>query len=160
MRLFIEVTDNRGIDTFAIDAPEFGIDTLVVFDPVNPRYIFVKDYTVPELIPDGTYFINLLATDSTSNKSEQSISIAVGTVAVGEVYCVGGATWSGWDPPDNPMLMRQDVDNPGWYEIITYSFIDPNDLEKLHILSENIIKLKNPVNNQISIIFNIIYYLR
>ena len=122
IRFFIEVTDNRGIDTFSIDAPEFGIDTLVVFDPANPRYIFVKDYTVPELIPDGTYFINLLATDSTSNRSVQIISYAVGDVAVGEVYCVGGATWSGWDTPDNPMLMRQDLDNPGWYEIVTYSF--------------------------------------
>ena len=122
LRLFIEVTDNRGIDTFAIDAPELGIDTLIAFTPVNPRYIFVKDYIVPELISNGTYFINLLATDSTSNKSEHMVSIAVGEVEVGEVYCVGGATWSGWDPPDNPMLMRQDPENPEWYEIVTYSF--------------------------------------
>jgi hypothetical protein len=64
----------------------------------------------------------VLATDSTSNRRIQIISIVVGEVAVGEVYSVGGATWSGWDTPDNPMLMRQDQDNPGWYEIVTYSF--------------------------------------
>ena len=122
MRLFIEVLDNTGIDTFAINAPELGIDTLLVFDPVNPRYIYVKDYVVPEIISDGTYFINLLASDSTSNKTIQIISVVVGEPAVGEVYCVGGATWTGWDTPDNPMLMRLDPENEGWYEIVTYSF--------------------------------------
>jgi len=122
MRFFIEVLDNTGIDSFAVNATELGIDTLIVFDPVNPRYIFVKDYIIPELISDGTYFINVLANDSTGNETVQIISIVVGTVAVGEVYCVGGASWSGWDTPDNPMLMRQDPENEGWYEIITYSF--------------------------------------
>lgn len=122
LRLFVEVTDNRGIDTFSVSAPGLGMDTLIVFDPVNPRYIYVRDYTVPELISDGIYFIMITATDSTGNRSEQMITIIVGDVAVTEVYCVGGATWSGWDPPDNPMLMRHDPDNEGWYEIITYSF--------------------------------------
>jgi hypothetical protein len=73
IKMFIEVTDNSGIDTFAVSAPELDIDTLIVFDPVNPRYIFVKD-------------------------------------------------WSGWDTPDNPMLMRHDPENEGWYELVTYSF--------------------------------------
>ena len=122
VRLFIEVTDNRGIDTFSVSAPELGMDTLIAFDPVNPRYIYVRDYIVPESIPDGTYFITVMATDSTKNRSEQMISIFVGEVDVGEVYCVGGATWSGWDPPDNPMLMRHDPENEGWYEIVTYSY--------------------------------------
>jgi hypothetical protein len=122
IRLFIEVTDNNGIDTFQVSAPELGIDTLIVFDPVNPRYIYVKDYMVPDPITDGTYYITVVATDGTGNKTEQMISIIAGDVAVGEVYCVGGATWSGWDAPDNPMLMRHDPENEGWYEILTYSY--------------------------------------
>lgn len=74
------------------------------------------------MIADGTYFINLLATDSTSNASLQILSITIGEVQANEVYCVGGATWSGWDNPVNPMLMRHDEENPGWYELTTYSF--------------------------------------
>jgi len=122
LNLFIEVTDNIGVDTFLIDAPDFGIDTLISFDPVNPRYIFVNSYLVPEEMTDGTYYINLSATDSTSNKTDHAISLIVGEVAASEVYCVGGATWSGWDTPINPMLMRNDEENEGWYELVTYSF--------------------------------------
>jgi hypothetical protein len=122
LKMFIEATDNSGIDSFAISAPELEIDTLVVFDPVNPRYIFVKDYIIPDPIPDGNYFISVVASDSTANKRVEIISIIVGKPSVGEVYCVGGATWSGWDTPDNPMLMRHDDENEGWYELICHSF--------------------------------------
>lgn len=122
LKMFIEVTDNSGIDTFAVSSPELDIDTLIVFNPVNPRYIFVKDYIIPELIPDGTYYISVLANDSTSNQRVEMISIIVGKPSVAEVYCVGGATWSGWDTPDNPMLMRHDGEDEGWYELVTYSF--------------------------------------
>jgi hypothetical protein len=122
IKMFIEVTDNSGIDTFAVSAPELDIDTLIVFDPVNPRYIFVKDYLISELTPDGNYFINVLASDSTGNTTLEIIGMTLGELKVGEVYCVGGASWSGWDTPDNPMLMRHDPENEGWYELVTYSF--------------------------------------
>jgi len=122
VNFFVEVKDNHGIDTFSISAPGLGMDTLIVFDPVNPRYIFVKDYTIPELVADGTYFITISASDSTGNEADFLITVFIGEIAASEVYCVGGATWSGWDPPDNPMLMRHDLENEGWYEIVTYSF--------------------------------------
>lgn len=121
MDFFIEITDNQGIDTFQLSAPALQLDTLVAFDPVNPRYIYVGNHTVPADIADGSYTIELLATDSTGNRSTNSIAYTVGTVSINQVYIVGGASFGGWDP-SNPMPMKPDPDNEGWYEILTYSW--------------------------------------
>lgn len=121
---FIQVDDNIGIDTFSVSAPIFNLDTTIIFDPVNPKYIFIDDFWVPNPIADGEYYINVFASDSTGNESAEIITLVAGEVKADEVYIVGGATWSGWDDPStaNPMLMKQDLENEGWYEIITYSF--------------------------------------
>jgi hypothetical protein len=121
---FIEVTDNIGIDTFYISAPIFGLDSTITFDPVNSRYIYVNDFWVPNPIADGEYYINIFASDSTGNTTAEIIALTAGEVQTDEIYIVGGATWSGWDDPSasNPMLMKQDAENEGWYEIITYSY--------------------------------------
>ena len=119
LKFFIEVTDANGIDTFRVSSVEFLIDTLVVFDPVNPRYIFVKDYQLPDELAEGSYFINVQVRDATGNWAKEVISLNVG--GIGLVYCVGGASFGGWQP-DNPMPMRPDEENPGWFEIVTYSW--------------------------------------
>lgn len=121
LSFFIEVTDNKGIDTFQVNAPDLGIDTIVVFNPVNPKYIFVKDYYIPDPISDGVYFINLFASDSTDNIQTKAITVTVGEVLPEKVYCVGGASFGGWQP-DNPMPMQPDEANPGWFETLTYSW--------------------------------------
>lgn len=121
---FIEVTDNTGVDTVTIEAPVFGLDTTIVFDPVNSRYIFMDDFWVPNPISDGEYYITISATDSTGNYSEEVVALVAGEVKADVVYIVGGATWSGWNDPsaNNLMIMSPDVENEGWYEIITYSY--------------------------------------
>jgi hypothetical protein len=119
LKFFIEVTDANGIDTFRLNSTEFSIDTLVVFNPINPRYIFVKNYQLPYELAEGSYFINVEARDSTGNVAKETISLSVG--GIGAVYCVGGASFGGWQP-DNPMPMRPDEENPGWFEIVTYSW--------------------------------------
>jgi len=67
LKFFIEVTDDSGIDTFRLSSAEFLIDTLVVFNPVNQRYIFVGNYDLPGELPEGGYFVNVEARDSTGN---------------------------------------------------------------------------------------------
>jgi len=121
LSFFIEVTDNVGIDTFQVSAPDLGIDTTIVFNPVNPKYIFVKDYYIPDPIADGVYFINLFASDNTGNKTDQAISVMIGEIQADVVYCVGGASFGGWQP-DNPMPMQPDEADPDWFETYVYSW--------------------------------------
>jgi hypothetical protein len=119
LEFFIELTDANGIDTFRLSSPEFLIDTMVVFDPPNPRYIFVKDYRLPKELAEGSYFVNVQTSDSTGNVAKEVISLSVG--GINKVYCVGGASFGGWQA-DNPMPMQADEENPGWFEIVTYSW--------------------------------------
>jgi hypothetical protein len=77
LNFFIEVIDDRGIDTFSIKAPDFGIDTIRVFDPANPRYIYVNNTMVDDSMKVGTYYVTMQASDTTGNKTSELLMINV-----------------------------------------------------------------------------------
>jgi hypothetical protein len=119
LRFLFEVTDERGIDTFILKAPDFGIDTIIAFDPGNPQYTYINNIAISEEMAIGTYYINVEASDTSDNKTSKLLSIKV-IESIDNVYLVGGASFNGWNE-GNPTPMRKDATDDDWFEITTYS---------------------------------------
>jgi len=119
LNFLFEVTDNRGIDTFLLSAPDFGIDTIVAFDPGITQYTYLNDIPISEDMALGTYYITVEASDTSDNKTSKLLSVKV-IESIDNVYLVGGASFNGWNE-GNPMPMGKDALDDDWFEITTYS---------------------------------------
>lgn len=134
------VQDDFGITGITLTNADLSLQGNINLPDQPTNFDVSYNFTVPENTPDGTYPVEIIATNTSQKTTTFNVDVVVETVDIIEdnfdaIWVAGGVLWWEWGTPEGYFYeMEKDPENPGWFEIVLPSW---EGFDEIKFLGQN-----------------------